>query len=277
MKKLFFLLLMFSIALTTLAQGKFKISYGDTINRIDSKNLKQGLWLDTINHIPSRGNYVNGNKDGMWITYNYRGFVFTVESYKNGVKNGAFINFDDSGNMKEEYYYKNGNLNGHKRTFATGERLMHDVIYINGALNGLSQIFYESNDKVQEEGYYKNGVRDSVTKWFNTDGKLMAEYFYKNGKFDGMNKIFFESGNVEREEAYSNNIENGVHKEYFDTTIVKKPTPPDTKPNKNTFEDAGKVKMIGNYINGKKDGRWFEYDRKGNVVRTAVFKNGVEK
>jgi len=232
-----------------------------------------------LGNLVFKGIYVNDKKEGSWITYGSKGTITKVETYKHGIRNGVTITIDDSGNLKEEANYKNDVLNGPQRTYASGARLMSEIYYLNGVMNGTKKTYYEANSKLQEESKYKNGLRDSISKWYDTEGKLIAEYFYKDGKFEGTNKTFFSNGNLQSAQKFTNNLENGVYKEYFDSTIVKKTTPADInskKPSAN-IDDVGLIKITGNYINGKKEGKWIEYDNKGNIIKTTMYKNDIEK
>jgi antitoxin component YwqK of YwqJK toxin-antitoxin module len=278
MKKLSLFLL--AVSMSLISFGQIKIMNGDTINKTDSKNLKQGNWEESVSGSNAKGTYKDNNKEGIWVTYNGKSIITKIESYKTGKKEGVSIITDENGYYKGEANYKNDILDGVQRSFATGGRLLNESYYTKGVLNGPKKSYYESTSKIQEEGNYINGERDGVTKWYNTDGKILAEFIYKNGKFEGINKTYYASGNIKSEEPYMNNVENGVYKEYFDTTLVanKAKTPdPTIKKTSGIIEDAGKLKITGNYANGKKEGKWLEYDVKGILVKTTIFKNGVEK
>ena len=40
--------------------------------------------------------------------------------------------------------------------------------------------------------------------------------------------------------------------------------------------DSSRALVNGNYVNGKKDGVWKTYNRKGNVVGQATYKDGID-
>ncbi|MFA4851471.1 MAG: toxin-antitoxin system YwqK family antitoxin [Bacteroidales bacterium] len=286
MKKICLLLMAISLAFVSFSQTT-KIVNGDTINKTDLKNLKQGYWEETNNKFLLKGNYLNDKKDGIWVTYNFKELATKIESFRNGEKDGIIINIDDNGYYKGEANYRNDLLNGVSRTYAVGGKLLSDINYKNGVLNGSKKTYYKSNNIMQEEANYLNGQRDGITKWYDTNGKLIAEYSYKNGKFEGVNKTYSANGDVLVEETYVNNIQNGPYKEYFDIEpVVSQNTfskDTDKKENVVNKEDVSlktttvKLKVSGNYLNGKKDGKWLEYDDKGAVIKTIVYKDGVEK
>lgn len=67
---------------------------GDTLNRIDDNNLKQGRWKIHINELrgepgyDEEGNFLNNMKTGVWRIYDLYGLLKGKELYKWGNKNG---------------------------------------------------------------------------------------------------------------------------------------------------------------------------------------------
>jgi len=41
------------------------------------------------------------------------------------------------------------------------------------------------------------------------------------------------------------------------------------------YNDNGTIKVIGNYINGKRERLWKEYNNKGDLIREGIYKNGI--
>lgn len=285
MKKNILLLIAISLTFVSFSQT-MKIVNGDTINRTDLKNLKQGYWEETNNKLLLKGKYLNNKKDGIWVSYNYKGTVIQIESFKNDKKDGITINIDENGYYKGEENYRNDLLNGASRTYAVGGKLLSEIYYKNGVLNGPKKVYYDNKDIIQEEANYLNGQRDGISKWYDTDGKLIAEYSYKNGKFEGVNKTYSANGDILLEETYSNNIKNGPYKEYFEMESVEKSqnetSDAERKGNKENKEVSLKTttaipKVSGNYVNGRKDGKWIEYDNKNAVLKITEYTNGIEK
>lgn len=40
------------------------------------------------------------------------------------------------------------------------------------------------------------------------------------------------------------------------------------------FHENGNVKQVGNFVDGKLDGKWISYSEEGNIVAVAYYKNG---
>jgi hypothetical protein len=81
---------------------------GDTLNRVDENNLKQGPWVTRVESLRSEpgyeeeGIYEDGKKEGLWRTYNLMGDVLAQENYKWGYKNGNCSYYNLYGLVREE-------------------------------------------------------------------------------------------------------------------------------------------------------------------------------
>ncbi|HEX2683305.1 MAG TPA: hypothetical protein VHL77_05215, partial [Ferruginibacter sp.] len=78
---------------------------GDTLNAIDTGNMKQGKWVihvDPLRGEPGyeeEGIFVKNNKEGIWRRYSLTGDIIAVEYYKLGGKHGI-----------QQYYTELGDL-----------------------------------------------------------------------------------------------------------------------------------------------------------------------
>ncbi|MDB5232562.1 MAG: hypothetical protein JWN76_3367 [Chitinophagaceae bacterium] len=81
---------------------------GDTLNRIDQQNLKQGQWivhLESMRGEPGyeeEGVFKDGKKEGLWRRYNLQGDIIAIENYRFGYKNGTSQYFNIAGILREE-------------------------------------------------------------------------------------------------------------------------------------------------------------------------------
>ena len=85
---------------------------GDTLDRIDSKNLKQGKWVNHIDEVrgepgyEEEGEYKNDRKEGGWRRYNLNGDLTGLENYRWGNKDGLSQYFMASGQLIREERWK---------------------------------------------------------------------------------------------------------------------------------------------------------------------------
>jgi len=89
--------------------GSFIIGVkGDTLNKIDAKNLKQGKWVvrtDVVRGEPGyeeEGEFKNNRKEGTWRIYSLQGDLTGLEFYKWGNKDGICQYFNPSGALVRE-------------------------------------------------------------------------------------------------------------------------------------------------------------------------------
>jgi hypothetical protein len=125
MRLITLLLLLFS--LPGFAQWKtYKLTAkGDTINRIDVIDRKQGPWVnrfETVRGEPGyeeEGWYEHNRKDGEWRMFSLQGDLVGVEFYKWGLKDSVC-----------RYYSKHGELRAEQRWKALNPDKVYDTIYV---------------------------------------------------------------------------------------------------------------------------------------------------
>lgn len=112
--QLLFLIVFFGVNVFSLkAQCKtFYLSdRGDTLNCIDTLNMKQGKWLEkqpVLRGNPGydeEGIYIDDRKEGVWRRYLYTGDLVSIENYRWGLLNGMSQYFSLMGLEREESWY----------------------------------------------------------------------------------------------------------------------------------------------------------------------------
>src|SRR5882724_7250222 len=104
---LFFFLL---VSLNSYSQLKSYIIgvKGDTLNKVDSKGMKQGKWVvhyDGVRSEPGyeeEGIYINNRKEGGWRLYSLDGDLAGLENYRWGNKDGVCEYFNKAGALTRE-------------------------------------------------------------------------------------------------------------------------------------------------------------------------------
>lgn len=81
---------------------------GDTLNRVDTKGLKQGPWVihaDALRGEPGfdeQGYFVDDKKDGVWVRFSLEGDKIAAETYRWGVLDGKAQYFTRTGGLARE-------------------------------------------------------------------------------------------------------------------------------------------------------------------------------
>lgn len=88
---------------------------GDTLNRVDGHDRKQGPWVhryETVRGEPGyeeQGGYKDGKKEGKWTIFSLMGDVIGVEQYRWGNKDGTCLYYTNQGNLIREESWKSFN------------------------------------------------------------------------------------------------------------------------------------------------------------------------
>ena len=81
---------------------------GDTLNCTDTKNHKQGKWIEHTASLrgnpgyEEEGEYINDRREGLWRKYNLSGDVLNMQNYRWGLLNGKAQYFTIDGLEHEE-------------------------------------------------------------------------------------------------------------------------------------------------------------------------------
>lgn len=253
------------------------------INKKDEEGRKQGKWVYLGKDRPSsgypaegkieEGSYVNDRKEGSWIKYYNDGVTPKLKGeYKNNRPQGDYIKLSPKGVVIE------------KGTFTMG-KYMDSLVRFH--TNGI--VSYEGfyNDQGNEEGnikyYYPNGQVEFEYTSDNGTPKDKAVRYYENGDIKEI-VYFGQDGRVtksEKREMVSPEVkvvDPAASKEI--APVVKTPNTKGAKFSPNGYNKVyntnQEIWQDGDFKNGRLwDGKVYEYDRDGILLKVRVFKKGV--
>ncbi len=218
MKKIKIMMVLMFLALAGFGQI---VIPDDTIkNQTDGQGLKQGYWEEMVGSAKTIGTYVDGQRHGTWLFYHPNDVIQSIQTYNMGNKEGLFVEIEKRGYYVSEKFYKADVLHGPARTFDRGSRLILEENYRNGLQQGQRIAFYD-NGQTQEESHFEDGLKDGPSIWYSRDGKLIAEYNYRQGEFEGIQKTYYDDGAPMTEETYSHNLRQGPFREYYQDGTLK--------------------------------------------------------
>jgi len=93
-------------------QAFYVTEEGDTLNRIDTKGLRQGPWLIRVEPLrgepgyEEEGEFVDSKKQGLWKRFTLEGDMIAVERYREGFKDGRQTYFTRIGEPLREESWK---------------------------------------------------------------------------------------------------------------------------------------------------------------------------
>jgi antitoxin component YwqK of YwqJK toxin-antitoxin module len=105
-------LLILSLLISGAVQAQWKSfvigAKGDTLDRVDMKDRKQGPWVVHVEELrgepgyEEEGNFRNGKKEGIWRRFSLEGDLIAIEQYRWGQKDGKNMYFTHAGEPERE-------------------------------------------------------------------------------------------------------------------------------------------------------------------------------
>jgi antitoxin component YwqK of YwqJK toxin-antitoxin module len=255
---------------------------GKKANQRDN-NGKQGHWIYYGKDKPQagypmegkieEGPFLDDRKEGIWLKYQRDGITPRLQgTYTNNRPQGAYIKFHSNGKIKEA---------------GTFER--------NAYKDSLKR-FHENGVMEFEVKYNQDGREEGTVKFYYPNGQLEFEYKAVNGRPVGPAKRFYENGDIKELITYGadGKVVNSERKErvkpaqkVIDPGASEEKAPsiarPRTKGAKFAINGYNKIYnsndeiwQDGTFRNGQLwDGKVYEYDTDGIMLRVKVFKLGV--
>lgn len=258
--KISYFLMFMLFAQVTLIGQKFTVFNGDTINRIDENNQKQGLWLTfdaSGKTVIERGIFLNNKKDGLWVSYFPGGQVKQEITFKGGVANGDAKFYYENGRVWEQGNWMIDHWVGKYQFYYPSGQVAYDWNYNNLGKRSGEQRYYHENGNVKYLGKWENGKTAGALKIYNEMGQLTAERIYAEGKFEQtINHI-----------TVSSDKDNAIKSEIF------------TGSGFNTiYNMSGQIEKKGLFDNGQLvEGEQNIYDSNGKLSTVLIFKGGEVK
>jgi antitoxin component YwqK of YwqJK toxin-antitoxin module len=185
MKKILFIASLFiSIALQAqdyssapLLERKEKVMYS-----VETGEPFNGTY--TLNHANGkpfiRGEYVNGLKEGRWVSYDSLGMLRSEETFVNDQWEGVRKTYYPNGQLEKEMHFSKGIKNGPDRGYYEDGQLMYSVNQVNGQKEG-KWLYYHPNGQKWEQGSFKSDLNEGKWKTWNEKGKkTLIRKFEKN-------------------------------------------------------------------------------------------------
>jgi antitoxin component YwqK of YwqJK toxin-antitoxin module len=253
------------------------------INQKDKNGLKQGYWIYYGKDRPEagippsgkveEGPYEDDRKEGLWIKYHNDGETPRIKgTYINNRPQGFYQKMHPNGKLKEEGTFI-------RNTYRDSLKRFHE--------NGV--IEFSAN-------YNENGREQGKVKYYYPNGQVEFEYTAVDGKPNGKATRYYENGDVKELIEYDaeGRVISSIQKEMVQPTVsVKDPgaskekapfvSRPRTKgakfvPNgyNKCYNDNDEIWQDGEFRNGQLwDGKVYEYDADGILLKVKVFKQGV--
>lgn len=123
---------------------------------IESNNLTKHF--DKNGNLISEGNYIEGKKNGLWKYYqeDWDGKLELEERYLNGNREGLSITYHQNGKISDEMFFKNDCGNGTCNRFNEKGILIESGNYLNGLYHGKWK-YYDNSGNMKIIRVYEFG------------------------------------------------------------------------------------------------------------------------
>ena len=229
---------------------------------LEGKKLREGPFISYHDNgrIHKSGSYNNGLKVGDWKEYDKYGKLLKILTYNKGKidkksrpdRIKEFATFHDNGRLKEKGKTKNGKRDGEWNIYDKNGDITSIIVYDYGKeiSRNIPQkvkelIEYHSNGRIKTKGNTLDGKKDGVFTYYNPRGKIVKSVLFSNG-------VLIKDD----DSSAANQIKKLKEGDHI------------------TYHKSGRIKETGKYLNGKKQGEWRKYDKKGVTTMVTVFENG---
>lgn len=224
------------------------------------------------------GTYVNQKKDGLWLFYSKNGYLFSQVNYKMGAYEGDYKEF-----YKPMVKRKDTIINGVSEiVYDTIQRVHFHRQYKNGVLSGLAIEYFENGNKRAKKNY-DGGLPTGpfVSYYMNGVYKIMGKY--ENGKKQGTWKFYTDKLKIEKEEKYTNGEMVYTSEEiitYWNDSLKivrsREKYDKDGRSYFKAYHRNGNLYREGFFYEGKKDSTWQYFNPTGRLDTIRTFYRGMK-
>ncbi len=216
-------------------EGKIRIITGYTTEYIDA-DFKEG-------YAEGRWEYYKKNKLNSYVTY------------KNGYLNGECGELDYSGEPKETGNYKNGKKDGKWYTYYSGDEVKEMKEYKDDELR--KTIEYFTDGSISSERNFLNKKEHGAEKRYDWEtGRLKTDKYYENGKPVGKQMQYYSSNRDDYIQVSNYSKDGKLHGKYTET-----------------YAETNKIKVEGQYKDGKKTGTWRYGTKDGKITKEEKYQD----
>jgi antitoxin component YwqK of YwqJK toxin-antitoxin module len=228
----YFAFIVFVLGITSAGAQTYKVFKGDTINRVDAKGKKQGLWRKYYSNdtLFSEGYYKDSKHIGTFNTFHRNGVRQSVLRFRGTTEISDAVLYNDSaqliakgkyidrnkdsvwvyyngstGKITAEEIYKKGVKEGTWKIYYPGGEIAETEVYRKGKKNGPYKKYFE-NGKIRFEGNMINDLLEGKVTLYTSEGRIWQQGVYKAGDKHGIWTTFKEDGSVEKQEEFINGL-----------------------------------------------------------------------
>ncbi|MFN3840701.1 MAG: toxin-antitoxin system YwqK family antitoxin [Cyclobacteriaceae bacterium] len=157
----------------------------------------------------SEGDYVNGKKHGLWITYYPSGRIASQGNYAEGEPSGIWEYYFEDGSLSSSGEFIGGQKNGYWSSQTKDGKKLSEATFANG--RGEYREYYPSG-KLKVIGLLADNKREGIWNFYYEDGKKEGECDYVNGK--GIYRGYYPNGALQTKGELNDDLRVGTWEIY---------------------------------------------------------------
>lgn len=253
---------------------------GDLINNAETDEVsnRKGYWeyFYRNGELETSGEYVAGEKDGIWDEFNKEGDRIHTYTYDNG-KFVQMKDFEINGKLQMVRNVKNFELTDSFNSYYP-DGVPKRLIYMPKGIKSNGTIaYYHTNGALMYETDLKNFDLNSYLKQKDKRGNLIYEVDFKDGKEEGEIKDYYRTGELFLKGQYKDGEKEGEWT-YFNRegkkTAVFNYSKGEKDGKQTYYFDNGEISSYVNYRDGEKDGESITYQKNGKMELKEKFDDG---
>jgi antitoxin component YwqK of YwqJK toxin-antitoxin module len=198
--------------------------------------------------VSSEGFIKNDLPVGVWKNYYENTMLKSLGKRLNNKPDSIWMFYNEFGVLLNEVFFKNGIKNGLDIKYSSDGFILSKEFFVDGKKEGFS--YYYQNQLITRKVFYQNDVISGYAYEYSKKGEINAVLSYTNGFI----KI--------RDQINRLNSEGKKEGKWIDFYECLEPC--------STFF---KVHKEGRYLEGLKNGYFKEFDRKGELISTLLYRN----
>lgn len=217
------------------------VKSGYVLHGINLKNYENGT-------PQTKGEYKEGQKDGLWEEYYQTGIKKTSTVYKEGNK------------VSSQYWNQNGiKMGDYHYTIIVEKDKKKEV-------QDGKQMTWFDNGQLREETTYKLGKKDGYKKEFFNNGNPAVYAEIKEDRANGLQKRWNQEGVLLSENTAYQRYDSlkKYYVTWYEGIFIE------------NYENGNK-RTKGSYRSGNKEGLWEYWDDKGQQTAKEFYKNGLKE
>jgi antitoxin component YwqK of YwqJK toxin-antitoxin module len=172
--------------------GVWIVTFYENKGKYEGEYTEQ--WAEGDKAMKTKGQYENGKKTGLWVSFDMYGNKTREENFVNVKLDGRQTFYEGKGIIDKYYTYKNDVRDGEYGLYTQG-KLREKGAYVNGRIEGLSTSYYPDGTVKSEILAPHNPEDERIEKDYYPSGKLKVERQYEN-RSPVSEKQYFENGKI---------------------------------------------------------------------------------